>query len=98
MANMCRMDNISDDIEQLGPILKARRKTLRLTQESVATAAGISRTHLSQIETTKAVNIELPTLLRLLRALSLSAFVAPTSKRPTLNQILREVAADRSHE
>lgn len=79
----------------LSETLRAARKDRGLTQSAAAKAAGISRQHLSEIESARAINIELPTLLRLLASYGLSMRIEPESPRPTLNQILRERERER---
>jgi transcriptional regulator with XRE-family HTH domain len=86
-------DNIAS-AEDIAKALKTARLEKHLTQQEAATAAGISRQHLSNIESAKAANIELPTLLRLLSSYGLSLRIEPESLRPTLNQILRARSRD----
>lgn len=84
---------MSDEIStpaDLAESLKAARLQRGVTQAAASKAAGLSRQHLSEIESGKALNIELPTLLRLLASYGLCLRIEPASARPTLNQILRE--------
>jgi transcriptional regulator with XRE-family HTH domain len=80
----------------LAATLKQARLDRKLTQTEAASSAGISRQHLSNIESAKAGNIELQTLLRLLSSYGLSLRIEPESPRPTLNQILRERQREKS--
>jgi len=84
---------MSDEItsaSELAAALRLARREKRLTQAAAAAASGISRQHLSNIESAKAGNVELQTLLRLLSSYGMSLRIEPESPRPTLNQILRE--------
>lgn len=85
------MDDISDMLA-LGPTLRALRKNAGLTQAQLASAAGLSRQHLIGIERGQALNIELPTLIKLLDALGAQLTIRHKGRR-TLNEILR----DRQH-
>lgn len=82
------MDDISDTAA-LGPMLRELRRSARLTQAQLATAAGLSRQHLIGIERGQALNIELPTLIKLLDALGVQLTIRRKG-RPTLNDILRD--------
>jgi transcriptional regulator with XRE-family HTH domain len=75
---------------ELAAALRQARRERHLTQASAAASSGISRQHLSNIESAKGGNVELQTLLRLLSSYGLSMRIEPESLRPTLNQILRE--------
>lgn len=82
------MDDIKD-IDSLGPLLRALRKSAGLTQAQVAQAAGLSRQRLVGIESGQAANIELNTLIKLLDALGAQLSVRRQGRR-TLNEILRD--------
>lgn len=88
------MDDIST-LDELAHALREYRRVKSLTQAELATAAGVSRTRISEIESGRANNFEVQTLLRMIRALGATLALQPEG-RPTLNQILREREQERS--
>ena len=59
------------DAEQLGRIVRKYRKQKGITQQEVAVFADVSRLAVSEVETGK-TDVRLSTLLKILRACSLS--------------------------
>jgi transcriptional regulator with XRE-family HTH domain len=82
------MDDISSPAD-LATALRELRRARSLTQAQLAAAASVSRTRISEIESGEAANIEVQTLMRMLRALGASLAIQPGG-RPNLNQILRD--------
>lgn len=66
-----------------------RRESLKLTQATLAAAAGLTRARLSLLERGKA-NLSLATFLRVSQALGMQLQMEPVSERPTLHQLRRE--------
>ena len=93
---MLSMNNIQD-LTDVGPLIRTLRSSRGLTQAQLAKLAGISRTRLSVIESGAADNIEVSTLLRLVGALG-ARLTVERGSRPNLNQILRQLDAERSDE
>lgn len=56
---------------RLGDAIRARRNALRLSQEALADAAGINRTHMGELERGKR-NVSLVALLGIAKALGCS--------------------------
>lgn len=65
------MDNFSGLSEEVGASLAARRGELGASLRSIAAAAEVSPSHLSEIENGRS-QVSLPVLLRLVRALDLT--------------------------
>lgn len=59
-------------VRQIQALVRERRRQLALTQERLAGLAGVSRKWLSEFERGTTTAVELPLLLRVLAALSLT--------------------------
>lgn len=79
------------DIAGAGQALRARRHELGLSQAELATAAGLTRARLSQLEHGRA-NVSLRSYLRLAQALGAGLYLEPATGRPTLLQLRRAAA------
>ncbi|MEH6664033.1 MAG: helix-turn-helix transcriptional regulator [Brevundimonas sp.] len=62
-------------VEDLGPLVRARRRALGLTQQDLADAAGTGRRFISELEAGKAT-VEFGKVLQVCRSLGLDLFVA----------------------
>lgn len=59
-------------MNDLAPLIRARRLELNLSQKQLAEAARVSRTTLSHVEQGKAPHVQMDVLARILRALDLA--------------------------
>lgn len=69
-----------DTLQQLQDLVRIRRQELSLTQQDLASRAGVSRKWVSEFERGKAQS-ELPTVMRVLAILGLSVQVNPIESR-----------------
>lgn len=72
----------AETVHQLQAIVRGRRKDLRISQESLGRAAGVSRKWLSEFERGATTAVELPLVLRVLAALDLGVEINATSGSP----------------
>jgi transcriptional regulator with XRE-family HTH domain len=78
-------------LPDLGPEIARRRKTLKLSQTTLARQAGISRATLDALENGRARELGFSKISRLLTALGLELKLhAAGSQRPTLEELLEE--------
>jgi transcriptional regulator with XRE-family HTH domain len=91
------MADIIGSPKALAAVLRAARMCLKRRQRDAAAMANISRQHLSEIENGKAVNLELPTLLRLLSSYGLVLTITPVGPRPNLNDVLQAIDEGRDY-
>lgn len=75
---------------EFGQTLRERRKLLRLTQQEVATANGMSRATISNLENGKALELGLRKAMALCATLGLEIQVKEVARRPTLRDLLAE--------
>ena len=78
------------DMEALGEAVKARRKTLKLTQEAVASANGMSRVTLSNLENGKLRELGVRKLMAICSTLGLEVTLKDAGSRPTLRDLVKE--------
>ena len=78
-------------LPDLGRRFRALRKAAGKTQTELATAVGMRQEALSRFESGAGADFSLAKLLRLLQALELELDFRPVVRRPTLNDVLREV-------
>jgi len=79
------------DLTSIGERIARRRKTLKLTQTTLAQKAGISRATLDALENGRAAELGFSKVTKLLAALGLQLKLAATnSERPTLDELLQE--------
>ncbi|MFF7065586.1 helix-turn-helix domain-containing protein [Pseudomonas sp. NPDC008258] len=68
MARISAASDANGDLEKLGSVIRGRRKAINLSQEAMADAAGIDRSHAGKIERGER-NLTLLNLLRIAQAL-----------------------------
>jgi transcriptional regulator with XRE-family HTH domain len=74
----------------IGKEIRQARKARKLTQLHVATALGMSRTTIGQIESGKVQDIGVRKLIRILELLGLELRVRPAGRPPTLEELREE--------
>jgi len=83
------------DLEQIGLQIVAARKLRKLAQSQVAQLAGISLRTMNLLENGRATDLGYSKLTRILAAVGLELRLGPLeSRRPTLDDLLREDAGD----
>jgi transcriptional regulator with XRE-family HTH domain len=83
----------------IGTKIAERRKTLKLSQASLSSKAGISRATLDALENGRAGELGFSKVTKLLAALGLELRLqAAASHRPTLDELLQEDRDDQSLE
>lgn len=78
------------DMAELGLAIRARRTTLKLTQEAVASANGMSRVTLSKFENGKLPELGIRKVMALCATLGLDLVPKETARRPTLRELVAE--------
>ena len=68
MARISAASDAQGDLEKLGAVIRGRRKAINLSQEALADAAGIDRSHTGKIERGER-NLTFLNLLRIAQAL-----------------------------
>lgn len=91
------------DLTDLGEEIRLSRRFRKLTQQQVADAAGITRTHVVAIEAGRAPAVAFQTILRVMRIVGLDLRSGTYNYgRPTLDDLReeneREEAAEREAE
>ena len=86
-----------DQAAGLGDRVRKRRRALGLTAKSLAKAAGVSTSYISQVERGHQKDPSLPALRRLADALSMDLHVllgapTPVTDTPQISPVLRELA------
>lgn len=82
-------------LDDLGARIAPARKAKRLSQLELARKAGVSRSTIDLLENGRAREIGYSKLTRILAAVGLELALQPTeSKRPTLDDLLKEAAND----
>jgi transcriptional regulator with XRE-family HTH domain len=83
------------DLEQIGLQIVAARKLRKVSQSQVAQLAGISLRTMNLLENGRATDLGYSKLTRILAAVGLELRLGPLeSRRPTLDDLLREDAGD----
>jgi transcriptional regulator with XRE-family HTH domain len=83
------------DLRQIGILVAAARKEQKLALKELARRAGVNRTTIYLLESGRAAEIGYSRLARILAVLGLELRVEPVAQaRPTLEDLLREDAAD----
>jgi transcriptional regulator with XRE-family HTH domain len=77
---------------EIGRRIRLARKARRLTQAKLATALGMSRTTIGQIENGTVQDIGVRKLIRLMEFLELELRVRPAGQPPTLDELREEEA------
>lgn len=78
------MANDFDNLASLGVTVRERREKLGLTQERLASLAGLSRATINEIENGQVADLGFTKILRLLRVINLGVLIAekgPTKRR-----------------
>lgn len=78
------------DLTEFGQTLRAQRKSLGFSQQTVADAVGLARPTLSKIETGQVPDIGIRKLMRLAEHLGLRLILEEDTFRPTLQQLINE--------
>jgi len=85
------------DLTSIGQQISERRKKLKLSQTALARRAGISRATLESLENGRTGELGFSKLSKLLAALGLELKIeAASSRRPTLDELLKEDRDDQS--
>lgn len=85
------------DLISIGRQVAERRKTLKLSQTTLARKSGVSRATLDALENGRAGELGFSKITRLLAALGLELTIQPaSSQRPTLDEMMREDRDDKS--
>ena len=83
-------------LPSLGAEIAQRRKSLRLSQTTLARKAGVSRATLEALENGRTGELGFSKVTRLLAALGLELKLqAASSHRPTLDELLQEDSDDK---
>ena len=78
-------------LDEIGAAVKAHRKQHRLTQQGLASEAGISRALLAELEAGRLPEIGFKKLLRVLNAVGLDLRLTDSNmQRPTLEDLLAQ--------
>ncbi|MEX3969573.1 helix-turn-helix domain-containing protein [Paraburkholderia caribensis] len=89
------ISNAVSTLERVASTLATRRKELGLTEDQIATAAGLSRTRIIKIERQLAENVRLSTLARLATALNLDVLDFFVQARLGPHHLIDQPPADR---
>jgi transcriptional regulator with XRE-family HTH domain len=85
------------DLPSIGAEIAQRRKSLRLSQTTLARKARVSRATLEALENERAGELGFSKITRLLAALGLELKLqAASSHRPTLDELLQEDRDDKA--
>ena len=85
------------DLISIGQQIVGHRKKLKLTQAALAHKAGVSRATLEALENGRASELGFSKLTKLLASLGLELNLqAASSRRPTLDELLKEDRDDQS--
>ena len=76
--------------DEIGKLICAARKSQKITQQGLAAQLGMSRATISGIENGSIPEIGMRKMMALCSALGLELLVQERSRRPTLQQLLRE--------
>lgn len=74
----------------IGRNIRSARKARRLSQAELASAVGMSRTTIGQIENGTVQDIGVRKLIRILELLELELRVRPAGRPPTLDELREE--------
>ncbi|MBI5196476.1 MAG: helix-turn-helix transcriptional regulator [Nitrospirae bacterium] len=82
-------------MKQLGEKIQGQRKRYKLSQAELAQKTGISRTSLSQLESGAITDIGIRKVMRILEYLGLELTVRPAGAPPTLDELKKEMEAEK---
>lgn len=77
-------------MEDIGKLIRQTRKARKLSQAALASRLGMSRATISGIENNTVSDIGVRKLEALLNALGYTLTAKPLSRRPTLEELVRE--------
>lgn len=79
------------DLEEIGRAISSKRRSLKMTQATLATRANVGRTAIDELENGRARELGFTKVARLLSALDMGLRLTETPRnRPTLDDLLRE--------
>lgn len=78
------------DMEEMGKLIRKTRKSRKLSQERLGQQLGMSRATISGIENGTVLEIGIRKILSICAALGLELLVREMTKRPTLQQLMKE--------
>lgn len=78
------------DFDEIGQLIRTARKGRKLSQASLGQQLGMSRATISGIENGTVPEIGIRKVLSICAALGLELLAQQKSKRPTLQQLMRE--------
>lgn len=78
--------NVVIEVPTLGPVVRARRKALGLTQDAIAEDTGLSRSFIHKVETSRIFSPRLESVVRLAKALDCKVGMLPSESVPFLEQ------------
>jgi len=83
------------DLKQMGEQIGTARRLKKLAQAQVAQVAGVSLRTINLLENGRATDLGYSKLARILAAVGLELHLGPIeSRRPTLDELLREDTSD----
>lgn len=78
------------DVGEIGQLICKARKSRKLSQESLGMQLGMSRATISGIENGTVTEIGIRKILSICAALGLELLAQEKTKRPTLQQLMKE--------
>jgi HTH-type transcriptional regulator / antitoxin HipB len=78
------------DFDEISQLIYTTRKRQKLSQQSLATQLGMSRATISAIENATVPEIGIRKILSICTALGLELVAQEKTKRPTLQQLMKE--------
>lgn len=82
------------DMLEFGGKIRERRRLLRMTQQEIATAHGMSRATISNLENGKLLELGLRKAMAICGTLGLAIELREAGRRPTLRDLVRERSED----
>lgn len=82
------------DMLEFGGKIRERRRLLRMTQQEIATANGMSRATISNLENGKLLELGLRKAMAICGTLGLALELREAGRRPTLRDLVRERSED----
>lgn len=78
------------ELDEIGQVISRARKSKKLSQQSLAQQLGMSRATISGIENGTVPEIGVRKVLAICAALGLELLAQERTKRPTLQQLMKE--------
>ncbi len=85
------------EFDQIGQLIRHARKSKKLSQGNLSQQLGMSRATISGIENGTVPEIGIRKMLSLCAALGLELVAQEKTKRPTLQQLMREQQEEQRH-